>query len=236
MSPAVLRDLLFWAPLLWIVPLFGGRHLPAPARLALALGLALLADPALPPPAPLELGLAFAAGLTAGLTLHLPFALLRGVGGVAAQSRGTPSQWSGTSTGGERAPPLALALELALLVGAGSAGLDHRVLRVAARLLASGGSMRHLPILDLADLQQLGLLFFGALVALALPFLLASLLLDLALGLVGRFLPALPLFFLGQPLKSLGVALVAALSVGELLPAVAEVLERLEPLLLGSGR
>ncbi len=224
----------FWAPVLWFVPLFGGRHLPAPVRVVLAIFLGGLTGlPGLPvshtPMSDPMLGtlLHGLGGLVTGLILRLPFDLVRGVGSTAAASRGTPGSWAALTPTGDRAPPLAIALELALLASATHWALDHRVLRIAT-LMA-----RSLPGLEEDLVVGLGGWFLATLVTLALPFLVATLLLDLGLGVVGRFLPQLPLFFVGQPLKALLIALLLAATALPILHAGADAVDTLGNLLTG---
>lgn len=184
----------FWAPLLYQVPLFGGRLLPPPARVALAGFLAASAAPTVPFAGDLPLAaiaLQAIAGLFAGLLLRLPFELLRGLGAAAAMSQGTPASWVGLAPGGERVPGLAVGLELAFLATAGEWALDHRVLRAAWGFEQSLGLHldRGAVLLATAVPLTVGSWFFATLVGLALPFLAATLLIDLALGVLGRFLP-----------------------------------------------
>jgi len=246
-----LPALAFWGPVIWFVPLFGGRHLPAPGRVALALlfSFVVSADPGSPAlsgdlPRLLARTLVFGVGGTgAGLLLRLPFDLIRAVGDAAAVSRGTPASWAGQSPAGGRAAPLALALELCLLASAGDLGLDAQSLHLAAGLEARlENTLGHATNTFLAAIPMvstrasrsadsaawsaswptpmaLGTWAFGTLLCLACPFLLATWLLDAALGTIGRLLPQLPVFFLAQPLKALLVALLVAAGAPQLIDA-----------------
>jgi type III secretion protein SpaR/YscT/HrcT len=218
------------APVVWLVPAFGGARLPAPVRVGFALLLALLAAPVLvvggsfgvaqlggAPAIGLALALAreVVVGLCLGLVAASAFRAAEVAGRLADTLRGATLAEVLVPTSDERASPLAaLYLLLATLVFLQLGGVQrliealaesYRVFPVAGGL-GSAQVGRAAVVVTAASAK---LIVAG--VALAAPVIVALWLTDLALGLVARAAPQIPVYFVGLPLKGLlavGVVLV----------------------------
>jgi type III secretory pathway component EscT len=208
------------SPVVWMVGPLGGVRLPAPARVGLSLLLAALAAPLLvasaaaagladAPAARLLLLLAreLLIGLVLGLVASAAFRAAEAAGRLGDTLRGANLAEVLDPTTGERASPLAvLYVLLATLVFFAIGGVP----RVVEALL---GSYRALPIgggLDASGARgAAGLVAVASArviasgVGLAAPIVVALWLADLALGLIARAVPQLPVYFLGLPLKGL---------------------------------
>jgi flagellar biosynthetic protein FliR len=211
-------------PIAWMVPAFGGPNAPAPLRVGLGLGLAVLCLPRLagqvPDAAPalwiLLLAREAAVGLTLGFVASLIFRAAEGAGRLTDVLRGANLAEVISPVSGGRTSPLGeLSALVAIVIFLELGGLGHLA-------LALGRSYDAVPVAATATPVQLGRVvalvvsasgqMLEAAVGLAAPTLVALLLADLILGLVGRAAPQLPLYFVGMPLKALlgvGAALVA---------------------------
>jgi flagellar biosynthetic protein FliR len=225
-------------PVIWLLAPLGGARLPAPVRVGFAFLLAALA-------APILVGSVAAAGLTQLPALGLSMLLTREIAiglclGFVASAAFRAAEIAGrlvdtlrgaglaevfVPTSEERASPLgALYVLLATLVFLQIGGVQ----RVIEALLASyeavplagpadAGSARRVALVVLEASARL----LASGIALAAPPIVAIWLTDLALGLVARAAPQIPVYFLGLPLKGLlGIALVL-LGLGALWSALA---------------
>jgi flagellar biosynthesis protein FliR len=227
-APAVALTVARFFPVVWLAPTFGGRLLPAPARVALVLGLSLvLMPPGAADAAPVGVHLIGALlveallGITLGLLSSLPFELARAGGHLVDVARGAAFAQVIAPGLGDRATPTGDVLHLALLVAVTAAGGDRLILAALAEsqaalpagaLLAQGG-MAHLAETALDATARL----VAAALMLAAPPVVVALLADLVLGVVGRVVPQLPLFFLGMPVKTVLGLLFVALAAGPML-------------------
>jgi type III secretion protein SpaR/YscT/HrcT len=211
-------------PVAWMVPAFGGRSAPALTRVGLGMGLAVLCLPRisgqLPDAGPvlwlLLLAREAAVGLTLGFVASLVFRAAEGAGRLTDMLRGANLAEVISPVSGGRSSPLGeLTALLAIVIFLELGGLGH----LAAAL---GRSYDAVPIAASTTPAQLGRVvavvvaasaqMLEAAVGLAAPALVALLLADLVLGMVGRAAPQLPLYFVGMPLKALlgvGAVLVA---------------------------
>ncbi len=237
-------------PIVWLAPTFGGRLLPLPARITLALGLSLVLAPPWTSEA-VPLGLSFALALTIemligtalGLLASLPFELARASGHLIDVSRGAAMAQVIAPGLCDRATPTGDILYLAILVALTAAGGDRLL------ILALADGFVHLPPGAALTLEGSGAIgkelieatsaLLATALLLAAPPLIAALLADLLLGVVGRVVPQLPLFFLGMPVKTVLGLLVVAFALGPILSAVfesgAEMLETILDLLCFLG-
>ncbi len=217
-------------PVLYLAPSFGGRLVPAPIRLGIALGLSVLVagGGGVVAPAGVALVAALAReaalGVGLGLLAAIPFEAARAGGHVIDVVRGASLTQALVPTAGTSASPLGELLYLGLLVTVTAAGGNRlllgalarsfRVLPPGAPWVAGAASGLGASLVD----TTAGLV--ACAVALAAPAAIAAVVTDLALGVVGRIAPQLPLFFLGLPVKAalgLGaVALGAAVLLGRL--------------------
>jgi flagellar biosynthetic protein FliR len=211
-------------PVAWLVPAFGGPNAPSSVRVGMGLGLAVLCLPRLAGQVPdagpalwiLLLARELAVGLTLGFVASLIFRAAEGAGRLTDTLRGANLAEVISPVAGGRTSPLGeLNALLAIVIFLELGGLGHLA-------LALGRSYDAVPLAASATPAQLGRV--GALVlagsaqmiesavGLAAPALVALLLADLILGLVGRAAPQLPLHFVGMPAKALvsvGVVLVS---------------------------
>jgi len=207
-------------PVVWMVAPLGGPRLPAPVRAGLALLLAALASPiliasagaaALARASAPELTLLFArevlVGLCLGFVASAAFRAAEIAGRLGDTLRGANIAEILVPTAEERSSPLGvLYLLLATVVFLQIGG----VARLCAALL---DSYRALPIgggLDAGSARRAAAIvtvasarLIASGVALAAPVIVALWLTDLALGLVARAAPQVPVYFIGLPLKGL---------------------------------
>jgi type III secretion protein SpaR/YscT/HrcT len=210
-------------PIAWLVPAFGGPSVPAFIRVGLGLGLAVLCLPKLTGQVPeagpalwlLLLAREAAVGLTLAFVATLIFRAAEGAGRLTDVFRGANLAEVISPVSGARTSPLGeLTALLAIVIFLELGGLGHLA-------LALGRSYDAVPVAATATPAQLGRVvalvvaasakMLEAAVGLAAPALVALLLADLVLGMVGRAAPQIPLYFVGMPLKALlgvGAALV----------------------------
>lgn len=208
------------APVVWLVGPLGGVRLPAAARIGLSLLLAGLAGPLL-------LASAAAAGLdqapTARLVALLARELLVGtVLGLVASAAFRAAEAAGhlgdtlrganlaevlDPTSGERASPLAVLYVLvATLVFFAIGGVPRLIeaLLASYRALPIGAGISASATRGAAALvATASARVIASGVGLAAPAIVSLWLTDLALGLIARAAPQLPVYFLGLPLKGL---------------------------------
>jgi flagellar biosynthetic protein FliR len=195
-----------------LIPAFGEAAVPMRVRLALTVGFTLVVAPAV---APLRLpaddaarAAAFAAevavGLCLGLALRLMVLALQTAAAMAAQASSL-MQILGASAGAEPQPAIGHVLTLAGLALAVAAGLH---LRVAEALIASYALFPAGTMPDPGAVAAWGSARVGAAFALAFtlaaPFLAASLVYNVALGVINRAMPQLMVAFVGAPAMTLG--------------------------------
>ena len=198
--------LLFARVAAWVafVPLPGIARAPSRIRAALAVTLTVALLPAAIPPDEGQDLLATAAREALwGLVFGVATTLLLEACQVGAQIAGLQAGFSFASTidPASQADSTVINVWMMLLMATAvcATGVDRELLRLMGGSLAA----TRLP-LDAAALVQLGGKLFRAGVAIALPITAALLVVDLALGLVSRYQPALPLLSLAFPLKMLG--------------------------------
>jgi type III secretion protein SpaR/YscT/HrcT len=221
------------APLIWMVPPLGGTRLAAPVRVGFSLLLALVAAPVLVGAgaaavldrvSALKLALLFARELVVGLCLALVaasvFRAAEIAGRLADTLRGANIAEVIAPSSDERASPLAaLYLLVATMVFLRLGGVERLIEAVMHSYQAlpvggglSAGQARRaalVVVLASARLVASGL-------ALSAPVLVAVWLTDIALGLVARAAPQIPVYFIGLPLKGLLAVGVVLLGVGGL--------------------
>jgi flagellar biosynthetic protein FliR len=207
-------------PIVWLVGPLGGVRLPAAARVGMAALLAGLAWPVLTASAAaagldgvstLRLALLLARELLVGLVLGLvasaAFRAAESAGRLADTLRGANLADVLVPDTDQRASPLAvLYLLLATLVFFQIGGVPRLLdaLLASYRALPIGGGLGVGPARGAAAVVALAsarVLASG--VALAAPVIVALWLTDLALGLIARAAPQVPVYFLGLPLKGL---------------------------------
>jgi flagellar biosynthetic protein FliR len=213
-------------PVTWLVSPLGGSHFPAPARIAFGVLLASLAEPALSAAvasAGLEhasaglVGLVLArellVGLGIGLVVSFSFRAAEGAGRLVDVVRGASMTEVLVPTSEERSSPVgALYLLLATLVFLELGGVP----RLLTALLGSYEAVPLSGALTASTLRGAASIVIVAsakllevAVAFAAPVLVALWLTDLALGMIARVAPQVPVYFVGLPAKGLlGLGLV----------------------------
>ncbi|HXJ21480.1 MAG TPA: flagellar biosynthetic protein FliR [Polyangia bacterium] len=208
------------APIVWLVGPLGGVRLPAPARVGMAALLAGLAWPALAASAvaagldrvstfrlALLLGRELLVGLVLGLVASAAFRAAESAGRLADTLRGANLSEVLAPDTDQRASPLAvLYLLVATLVFFQIGGVPRLLdaLLASYRTLPIGGGLDAGAARGAAAIVALASArLFASGVALAAPVIVALWLTDLALGLIARAAPQLPVYFLGLPLKGL---------------------------------
>lgn len=200
-----------------VMPAFGEQSLPTRIRLALALAFTLIVAPAvmgadpegrLPP---LALLTEPATGLVLGLGLRFFIFALQTAGMMIAQSTSLSQLFGGTA--GEPQAVMGNFLTVAALALAVTSGLHVRMaeLLIHSYALLPVGKMLAAPDLAEWGVLQVGRTFSLAF-SLALPFVIAALLYNLALGIVNRAMPALAVSFIGAPALTLGGLILFALA------------------------
>lgn len=236
MPDAVLRLILAVAvgatraiPITWMVPTFGGPHVPTQVRVALGVLLAILGLPQLTAgidasglvaAGPLILMLVMARelaiGVTVGLVASFLFRAAEMAGRLADVVRGANMAEVMVPTSDERTSPAGnLYLFVAAIIFLELGGLG----RVVAALMRSyeaiplgfvgaAPGMRGATVVVIAASAKL----IEAAVGLAAPVIVSLLLADVALGAIARAAPQIPVYFVGMPMKALlgvGIVLVA---------------------------
>jgi flagellar biosynthetic protein FliR len=226
-------------PVIWLVAALGGPRLPATVRVGFALLLAFVASPALIAAAgggaalaeisALRFTLLLAREILIGLCLALvasaAFRAAEVAGRLGDTLRGANVAEILVPTAEERASPLGvLYLLLATIVFFQIGGVPRLVeaLLTSYQTLPIGGGLgepatRRAALVVTAASAKL----IASGLALAAPVVVALWLADLALGLIARAAPSVPVYFLGLPLKGLLAVAIVLLGLGMLQNALA---------------
>jgi type III secretory pathway component EscT len=215
-------------PIVLLVPGFGGRALPLPLRVAIGLLLASFSLPHLtsgavapllraPGPATWILLAAREAlvGATVGLVVSFFFRAAEAAGGLVDVVRGASiAEVLAPDSGARSSPTGALYLLLATVIFLELGGIGRLAVALASsyEALPLGGGPRSPAGLEwqLQLVLAASAKLLESAVGLAAPVIVALLLADIALGVVGRVTPALPVYFAVMPLKgvlSVGIVL-----------------------------
>jgi type III secretory pathway component EscT len=217
---------LAWAramPAVTLVPGFGLRALPAPARTMLGLALAACIFPALAPldaastvPWPLLVVGEFARGLPVAIAAAVPLWAATMAGGVADALRGSQETASAPTVEGPATP---MGVAMSLLAGAIflTTGGPARVVAALAERPVPGH-----PVLAAADDLVGGITLA---VALGGPLLAASVVVEIAGALIARAASPAQVHTLIAPLRALGALAVMAVVLERLATALAKVVE-----------
>jgi flagellar biosynthetic protein FliR len=215
--------------LVTLLPGFGERTVPARLRLAIAIAFAAIVAPVIGPVArPGDLpglarfaGAEVVVGLALGMGLRLFVLALQTAGTIAAQSTSLAQILGGAAI--EPIPAMGYLLVLGGITLAVILGLHVRaaeLLILSYALFPPGGWP------DPAALATWGIgrtaHAFGLAFSLAAPFVIASLLYNLALGAINRAMPQLMVAFVGAPAITLGGLVLLALVTPALLTLWAE--------------
>jgi len=189
-----------------LLPAFGERSIPTRVKFGIAVAFTLVVTPAVQPPTS-DPGLLEVArmvlsevliGITLGMGLRLFVLALQTAGSIAAQATSLSQILGGAAA--DPVPAMGYLLTLAGLTLAVLLGLHIR----AAQFLIHSYTLFPMSVTPLApDLSQWGVQHisrsFGLAFALAMPFVIASLIYNLALGVINRAMPQLMVAFVGAP-------------------------------------
>jgi flagellar biosynthetic protein FliR len=199
------------AALVALLPGFGERSLPVRIRLALAFCLVLVTAPSLPPmplapdfPALLRLILTESlAGLLFGLGLRLFVLALQTAGSIAAQSTSLAQILGGAAA--DPVPAMGYILVVAALALALAAGLHVKaaLLVILSYQILPMGLFPGAEGLSAWGTAQVARAFALAF-SLAAPFVILSVLYNIALGAINRAMPQLMVAFVGAPVITAG--------------------------------
>lgn len=207
-------------PLVWLVPAFGGPTLPAQVRLGIGLGLALLCYPMLVGHVPaggalvwlLLLGREVMVGVTLGFVVSCMFRAVESAGRLTDILRGANmAEVIAPLSEGRTSPLGSLLMLLAVVIFLEIGGLNYLITALARtyEALPVGSSLANLNRGWAVAAVTASAKLIESAVGLAAPAIVALLLVDVTLGILGRVAPQVPLFFVGMPLKALlGVGVV----------------------------
>lgn len=213
LRPAVMTFLRVGAAMA-VLPAFGEASIPARIRLALALAFTAIVAPAAAAqhaagPVLLPALAEVLAGLLIGLSLRLLVLALQTAAAIAAQSASLAQLFA--TAGAEPMPALGTLLTMAALALAVAADLH---VRLAALFILSYDLLPAGRIPAPAHVAEWGIAAigraFGLAFSLALPFVIAALLWNVALGVINRAMPHLMVAFVGAPALAWGSLLLAA--------------------------
>lgn len=201
------------APLVGLAPGFGEQSVPMRLKAALAIGLAILLArlrPEVPSYASLHplqvltlLGAETVNGLLLGFALRLYVLILQTAGSIAAQATSLSQLFGGAAT--EPIPAMGHVLVIGGVAVAMAAGLHVAVVEYLYRsydVLGIGTFPNSVEASNWSVAQVTAA--FSLAFRLALPFLLASLLYNLTLGVINRAMPQLMVALVGAPVITAG--------------------------------
>jgi flagellar biosynthetic protein FliR len=201
-----------------LLPAFGELLVPARVRLVLALAFTLIVAPSVPPvtPTPAVMLTEPLIGLVFGIGLRMLVMALQTAGTIMAQSSSLSPLFAGT--GVEPQPVIGQLLLFAGLAAATAAGLHVRLAEALVRTYALFPPGRILPAADLLDwgLERIAASFLLAM-QLSMPFAIAGLVYNVALGFINRAMPQLMVAFVGAPALTAGGLVLLALCAPSLL-------------------
>lgn len=194
-----------------VLPAFGERSLPARVRLMLALGFTVITAPAIAPqltplltnPPVTALFTEAVAGLLLGLSLRLFVMTLQIAGTLIAQSTSLAQIFGGGATDAQ--PAIG---HLLLVAGLALAVMLDLHIRVVELMITSYTVFPPGQFIPGQDLMSWGISYVSQVFALAFtlatPFVIASLIYNVALGVINRAMPQLMVAFVGAPAITLG--------------------------------
>lgn len=196
-----------------LLPAFGERSVPAQIRLMLGLAFTVIVLPAVagdvaPIAAPAEVIGIFVvteviAGLVIGIGLRLFVLALQTAGAIAAQSTSLSQLF-----GGGAADPQPAIGHLMLVAGLALAVITGLHVRIAEMFILSYDVLRPGQFIHAGMLNEWGVAqiarAFALAFSLAAPFVIASLIYNVALGVINRAMPQLMVAFVGAPAITAG--------------------------------
>jgi flagellar biosynthetic protein FliR len=200
-----------------LMPAFGEQGVPQRVRLVLAVAFTAVILPAVAgqmqdlPSLPLAAGVEVLAGLTLGIGLRLFVLALQTAAAIVAQSTSLSQLFAGATP--EPQPAVGNLLIMASLALAVRAGLH---VRAASLLVMSYDILPAGRFPAAADLAHWGLQRVTAATVLALslaaPFVIGSVVYNVALGVINRAMPQMPVSLVGAPVLTMGALILMALA------------------------
>ncbi|MEX0317844.1 MAG: flagellar biosynthetic protein FliR [Ruegeria sp.] len=194
-----------------VLPAFGERSIPTRVKFAIASAFTLIVTPAVAGPPGIPDPLAFVSlagteiliGLAMGVAMRLFVLALQAAGSIAAQATSLSQLLGGAAV--EPVPAMGYLLVLSGLTLAVLLGLHVRVAEflIHSYDLFPIGTLPAAPDLSEWGVRQVSRMFALAF-ALAAPFVIASLVYNLALGVINRAMPQLMVAFVGAPAITFG--------------------------------
>lgn len=191
-----------------LLPAFGAQAVPVRVRLGLTLAFTAVVAPSvagLAPDVPADpggllrfLGVETVAGLALGFSVRLFIWLLQVAGTIAAQAVSLSQL-----LGGDAVDPQPAMAQLLMVAGLALAAMTGLHVRVAEALIQSydalpmGGRLPAATLAEWATARVAGM--FGSAFAFAAPFVIGSVIYNLALGVINRAMPQLMVAFVGAP-------------------------------------
>lgn len=202
----------------FLMPAFGDQAVPQRVRLILALALTAIVLPAVAgqlqtlPSFPMAFAEEVLAGLALGIGMRLFILALQMAGSIIAQTTSLSQLFGGTTP--EPQPAIGNLLTMASLALALRAGLHVKaagLLIISYDFLPAG----HFPVAsDLASWGLHRVVQATALaVSLAAPFVIGSVIYNLALGVINRAMPQMPVSLVGAPMLTAGALVLMAVIV-----------------------
>ncbi|MFA3919247.1 flagellar biosynthetic protein FliR [Ruegeria hyattellae] len=193
-----------------LFPAFGERSLPARIKLTIALVFTLIVAPATPGPGVLSFpqilsigGAEILTGLVFGIALRLLVLALQTAGSIAAQATSLSQ-----ILGGMAAEPMPAMGHVLVLSGITLAVVLGLHVLVAEYLIQSYALLPTGSVIAAQDIASWGTgqvaRMFSLALSLAAPFVIASLVYNLALGAINRAMPQLMVAFVGAPFITFG--------------------------------
>ena len=196
-----------------LLPAFGEQSVPQRVRLGLTFAFTLILAPTMIPILPYAVEIQAAlprfifvetvAGLALGIAVRLFILALQVAGTIAAQSTSLSQIFGGAAI--EPLPAMGHVLVVGGLALAVMSGLHVRVVEMVllSYTLLPPGQFPSGEVLSLWGLQRIAHAF-GLAFTLAAPFFIASLIYNVALGVINRAMPQLMVAFVGAPAITLG--------------------------------
>ena len=215
-----------------LLPGFGDAQIPARIRIAFGLVMTLSLMPALPLPAPpsqvtalaLLFGGEILVGVFIGTGARVLLAAMHLLGAQIGMVAGLSNAFAPGVTNTESATVLGSVLTVAAVALIFVSDLHHMMITAILRSYAILPPA-HLPVGDMAEqIARLGASAFRISAALAAPFLIVSVLLNLGLGLANRVMPSMQVFFVAAPGMILAGFALLALAVPATLGVMVETL------------
>ena len=202
-----------------LLPAFGEQSVPARVKLGLALAFTMIILPAVPLPvvtqsAPQIIGLILAeaaTGLFLGLTLRLFILTLQVAGSIAAQSTSLSQLFGGAGT--DPLPAMGHVLVIGGLALATIMGLHVQIAEfmINSYTLVPVGNVIPAETLTWAGVSEISRAFSLGF-TLAAPFVIASLVYNVTLGVINKAMPQLMVAFVGAPAITAGGLIILMLA------------------------